>query len=86
MTAPDVDEKPYKIIFEGRGCIGAGRCAEVSDNWTMDIETGIAKPETNYVDEDELEDELKAARVCPAKNGDGVIRIVDRRTGDELKP
>jgi ferredoxin len=86
MTAPDVDEKPYKIIFEGRGCIGAGRCAEVSDNWTMDIETGIAKPETNYVDEDELEDELEAARVCPAKNGDGVIRIVDRRTGDELKP
>jgi hypothetical protein len=52
----------------------------------MDIETGIAKPETNYVDEDELEDELEAARVCPAKNGDGVIRIVDRRTGDELKP
>lgn len=86
MTAPDIEQKPYKIIFEGKGCIGSGKCAEVSDNWTMDIETGIAKPETNYVDEDELEDELKAARVCPAKNGDGVIRIVDRRTGDELKP
>ena len=84
MTAPDVDDKPYKIIFEGKGCIGAGKCAEVSDNWTMDVETGIAKPKTNYVDEDELADELEAARVCPARNGDGVIRVIDRRNGEEI--
>ena len=84
MTAPDVDEKPYKIIFEGKGCIGAGRCAEVSDNWTMSLETGLAQARSHYVDEDELEENLEAARVCPAKNGDGVISVVDRRTGETV--
>ena len=86
MTAPDISEKPYKIIFEGRGCIGAGKCAEVSDNWGMDVETGLAKQRTNYVDEDEVDDELEAARVCPARNGEGVISVIDRRTGEELEP
>jgi ferredoxin len=86
LTAPDIEEKPYKIVFEGKGCIGAGRCAEVSGNWEMSLETGLANPKTHYIDEDELEENLEAARVCPAKNGDGVIHIIDRRTGDEIQP
>jgi ferredoxin len=84
--APPVDEKPYKIIFEANKCIGAGRCAEVAANWEMDIETGLARPMAYYVGEDELEENLEAAEVCPAKKGDGVIHVVDRRSDEEIAP
>ena len=42
--APPIAEKPYKIIFEANKCFGAGRCAEVADNWEMDITSGLANP------------------------------------------
>lgn len=86
MTAPDIEEKPYKIIFEGKGCIGSGKCAEVSENWEMNLETGLAQARSHYIDEEELEHNLDAARVCPAKNGEGVITVIDRETGEELEP
>jgi len=86
MTAPDVDEKPYKIIFDGKGCIGSGKCAEVSDNWEMSLQTGLASAKSHYVDEDQLDEQLEAVRVCPARNGDGVITVIDRRTGEEVEP
>ena len=85
-NAPPIDEKPYKIIFEANKCFGAGRCAEVSDNWELDLETGLAKPRSYYVREDDLEANIEAARVCPAKNGDGCIHVVDRRADAELAP
>ncbi|MFB6265258.1 MAG: ferredoxin [Bradymonadaceae bacterium] len=84
--SPPVSEKPYRVVFEGNLCIGTGRCAEVSENWSMDIRTGKGRAETHFFDEDELEHNLEAARVCPAKNGVGVIHVVDRRTGEELEP
>lgn len=74
----------YKILFEGGSCIGTGRCAEVSENWGMDIETGKARPENYFVSEEELDDNLDAARVCPAKNGEGVIDILDRESGETV--
>jgi ferredoxin len=83
---PPVEEKPYKIIFEANKCIGAGRCAEVAANWEMDIETGLARPRAYYVGEDELDENVRAAEVCPAKKGDGVIHVVDRRTDEEIAP
>jgi ferredoxin len=83
---PPVEEKPYKIIFEANKCFGAGRCAEVAENWEMDIETGMARPRSYYVGEDELEENVRAAEVCPAKKGDGVIHVVDRRTDEEIAP
>lgn len=86
MTAPDIEEKPYKIIFEGKGCIGSGKCAEVSENWEMNLETGLAQAGSHYIDEGELEHNLEAARVCPAKNGEGVITVIDRETGEEVQP
>ena len=46
--APPVEEAPYKIIFEANKCIAAGKCAEVSTNWEMDITTGIAKPDVYF--------------------------------------
>lgn len=76
----------YKIVFEGDHCIATGRCAEVSDNWTMDLDSGVARPRSYHVDEEELSHNLEAARVCPAKNGDGVIRVVDTATGDDVVP
>jgi ferredoxin len=84
--APPVDSKPYKVVFEANKCIGAGRCAEVSSNWEMDIETGLARPRTYFFGEEELEHNVRAAEVCPAKKGRGVIHVVDRRTGEEVAP
>lgn len=84
--SPPVDEKPYRVIFEGNLCIGTGKCAELADNWSMDIRTGLARAESHFLDEEELEENLAAARACPAKNGVGVIHVVDRRTGEELAP
>ncbi|MFB6101633.1 MAG: ferredoxin [Haloplanus sp.] len=84
--APSVDAKPYKIVFEANGCIGTGKCAEVSDNWDLDLDTGLARPKTYYVDEDDLAHNVRAAAVCPAKKGRGVIHVVDRRTDEEVAP
>ncbi|WP_123537220.1 ferredoxin [Halosimplex salinum] len=84
--APPVEEKPYKIIFEANKCFGAGKCAEVSDNWKLDISTGIAKPEAYFIDESDLDDNVRAAEVCPAKKDRGVIHVVDRRTDEEIAP
>ena len=83
--APPVEEKPYAILFEANKCFGAGHCA-VSKNWELDLETGVARPRSYYLGEDEVESNVRAAENCPAKKGDGVIHVIDRRTGDELAP
>ena len=83
---PPVTEKPYKIIFEANKCIGAGKCAEVSENWDLDLATGIASPKAYFIDESELDTNIRAAEVCPAKKDVGVIHVIDRETGDELAP
>jgi ferredoxin len=83
---PPVAEKPYKIIFEANKCIGAGKCAEVSENWELDLSTGIAAPKTYFIDESELDENIRAAEVCPAKKDIGVIHVIDRETGEELAP
>jgi ferredoxin len=84
--APPVSEKPYKIIFEANKCIAAGKCAEVSENWSMNIMSGIAQPESYFITEGELESNIEAAEVCPAKKDRGVIHVVDRRTDEEIAP
>lgn len=84
--APPVAEKPYKIIFEANKCIGAGKCAERSDNWELDLSTGIARPRAFFIDESTLEENIQAAMVCPAKKDEGVIHVIDRQTGEELAP
>jgi ferredoxin len=83
---PPVAEKPYKIIFEANKCIGAGKCAEVSENWELSLSTGIAAPNAYFVDEEDLEHNIEAAEVCPAKKDRGVIHVIDRETGDEIAP
>jgi ferredoxin len=84
--APPVDEAPYKLIFEANKCFGAGKCAEVSDNWTLSIQTGIAQPEVYFFGEDDLDHNVRAAEVCPAKKDRGIIHVIDRRTNEELAP
>jgi ferredoxin len=84
--APPVEEAPYKVVFEANKCIAAGKCAEVSANWEMDLTSGIAQPQTYFFGEAELAHNVRAAEVCPAKKDDGVIHVVDRRTGEELAP
>ena len=80
------DRGRYRIVFEGALCIATGRCAEVSGNWTMDLERGVARPRSHFVDGEDLAHNLAAARVCPAKNGDGVIEVVDTATGETVDP
>lgn len=84
--APPVSEKPYRVEFEATGCIGAGHCASASPNWTLDLDTGIASPSERYVSRADLDHNAEAAEQCPAKKGAGVIRIVDRRTGEVVAP
>ncbi len=84
--APSIEDKPYKILFEANKCIGAGKCAEVSDNWDLDLSTGIASPNAYYVGEESREENVRAATVCPAKKDRGVIHVIDRRTGEEIAP
>ncbi|MFC4541252.1 ferredoxin [Halosolutus amylolyticus] len=84
--APPIEEKPYKIIFEANKCFGAGKCAEVSDTWEMSIESGMAQPTTYFIGEEDLDHNVRAAEVCPAKKDDGCIHVVDRRTDEEIAP
>jgi ferredoxin len=86
VDAPPVEEAPYKIIFEANRCIAAGKCAEVSTNWEMNLATGIASPDVYFFDEEDLEHNVRAAAVCPAKKDRGVIHVVDRRTDEEIAP
>lgn len=83
---PPIDEKPYKIVFDANGCIGAGQCAVVSGNWQLDLDTGLAVPQTYFISETELAENVQAADACPAKQGRGVIHVIDRRTGEEVAP
>jgi hypothetical protein len=77
---------PYRVVFEADKRIAAGNCAAVSDDWTMDIETGIAQPTVYFFVDPDLDHNVRAAEVCPAKNDRGVIHVVDRRTGEEIAP
>lgn len=83
---PPIAAKPYKILFEANACIGTGKCASVSENWTLDLETGLASPTSFFLEENELEANVAAAERCPAKKGKGVIHVIDRRTGEEIAP
>ena len=83
---PPVAEKPYKIVFEANKCFGAGKCAEASDNWELDVETGLAKPRSYFIGADELDENVRAATLCPAKKGEGCIHVVDRRSDTEIAP
>ncbi len=85
-NAPPVEEKPYKIVFEANKCFGAGKCAEASENWELDFETGIAKPRSYFITEAEVAENVRAAELCPAKKDAGVIHVVDRRTDEEIAP
>jgi len=84
--APAVSEKPYKLIFEANKCIGAGKCANVSANWEMNLDSGMGEPVSYFFDESELDHNVEAAEVCPAKKDTGVIHVIDRRTNEELAP
>ena len=84
--APPVEEAPYKVIFEANKCIAAGKCAENSENWEMDLTSGIAQPQTYFFGEEDLDHNVRAADACPAKKDDGVIHVVDRRTNEEIAP
>lgn len=84
--ATPIEAKPYKIVFEANLCIGAGKCAAHSPHWDLDLDTGLARPSTYYIDESDLAHHVDAAESCPAKNGRGVIHVVDRRTDEEVTP
>lgn len=80
-----MSEKEYQIRFDAKNCIGTGKCAEVAPEfWSLNLSEGIAEPEKPVINEDELEANIEAAKACPANNGDGVIRIFDKDTGEKI--
>lgn len=80
-----MSENRFRVRFEADKCIGTGKCAEVApEYWELDLAEGIAKPKQPTFGEEDLEVNLEAAKACPAKNGEGVIRIIDQETGDEI--
>ncbi len=79
------ERKEFQIRFDARGCIGAGKCAEEApEHWSLNLSTGIAEPQKPIIPEDELDENIRAAKACPARNGRGVIRIYDRETGEKI--
>lgn len=73
-------ESRYIIEYEREGCIGAASCvAAAPKNWKMN-EDGKADYFKKEITEDELEDNLEAAKVCPVN----VIHIIDKKTGRKL--
>ncbi len=84
--------KRYKIVFDVKGCIFAKSCAAANPKyWNLDnkIEKAVLVGSTQnkktgnfelIIDEEDLERNMKAARVCPAS----VIHIFDLESGKQL--
>ena len=74
------EKKRYRIEFDREGCIGVASCEGVHpDGWKLG-EDGKANCLHYEFDEDELEKQLEAAKVCPVN----VIHIIDTKTGKKL--
>lgn len=56
--------KKYKIIQEHEKCIGCGACTTICKNWILD-DDGKAHPKKIEINEEEYEDNKRAAEACP---------------------
>ena len=73
-------KKKYKIIYDREGCIGAAACVAVyGRQWTLDDE-GKAKYAIEEFDDDELMENVAAAKSCPVS----VISIINQETGEKV--
>ena len=84
----------YKIVYDAENCIGVFACVAAHDKrWIIgknelegkaELVDGKEDNKTGYFeaefDEDELELNMEAARVCPVN----VIHIIDKETGKQL--
>ncbi len=74
------EKKKYVIEYDREGCIGAAACAAVSKNWVMSPEDGKADYKEVEISEEELEENLEAARSCPVN----VIHVKRKDNGERL--
>ncbi|MFB6167086.1 MAG: ferredoxin [Candidatus Nanohaloarchaea archaeon] len=82
----------YRIIYDRKGCIGAGTCEaldpedfELVEDGLADLKGGEEKGSDTYEKEipgDRKEEALEAAKGCPVN----VIKVVDTETGEQLYP
>lgn len=84
----------YKIIYERKGCIGAGSCTAIAPKfWSikegLDMKADLQGSELDefsddlfirIIDESDLQANLDAAHGCPAQ----VIHIINLDTGEKL--
>ena len=80
----------FTIIYERKGCIGAGVCAAIADkHWVMnedgkaDLVDSKNDAEGNWVREitqEEFDVNMQSAEGCPAN----VIHIIKKSTGEKL--
>lgn len=65
----------YTIKYDRNKCIGAGTCVEFApETWELDNE-GKAKQKKTKITEAELDNNVKAAKSCPAQ----AIEIYDEK-------
>ncbi len=74
------EKKKYVIEYDREGCIGAAACAAVSKNWVINPEDGKADYKEVEISEEELEENIEAARSCPVN----VIHIKRKDNGERL--
>ena len=74
------EKKKYALEYDREGCIGAAACAAVSKNWVISPEDGKADYKEVEFSEEELEENLEAARSCPVN----VIHIKRKDNGDKI--
>ncbi len=73
-------KKKYKIVYDREGCIGAAACVAVyAKQWSLDDE-GKAKYAIEEFDDDELMENISAAKSCPVN----VIHIINQETGEKV--
>lgn len=76
----DKEKKKYVIEYDREGCIGAAACAAVSKNWVISPEDGKADYLEAEFSDNELEENVEAARSCPVN----VIRIKRKDNGEKI--
>ena len=70
----------YKIEFERNKCVGTTACIEACpENWSLQ-EDGKSKCKLKIISEEQLKNNLNAAKACPMK----AIHIIELKTNKKL--
>jgi hypothetical protein len=72
--APPVTEKPYELISKTNECIGAGKCAEVSDP-DENVRAAAVCPAKKDRGVIHVIDRETGTKIAPDPRGDGTVSV-----------